>query len=267
MSSSRQPFSASDLDRIRAATFVRRVELHNQLGSTNDLALQRAARDTLETPWLVLAERQTRGRGRGSNRWWSAEGSLTFSLVLDTSPSGQAPGPRPQVALAAGLAVCLAIDRQLPDHRPALKWPNDVYLQGRKVCGILIEVPHGKRSRMVIGVGVNVNNSFARAPVEQRRIAVSMRDVTHRWQPRTEVLIELLRQLESLLGTLQSDLPRMIQRCRDYCMLQGKIVQCHSGGRQVQGRCRGMDHDGALVLETDAGVHRCVSGECSLADP
>jgi BirA family biotin operon repressor/biotin-[acetyl-CoA-carboxylase] ligase len=264
MSADPAPFTDADVQRIASETWVQRIELHHQLRSTNDRALEIAAHRETETPLLILAEHQTHGRGRGSNLWWSAPGALTFSLLMDTPRAGRCPGPPPQVALAAGLAVCRALDQLLADCRPGLKWPNDVYLAGRKTCGILIEVPHAHGSRMVLGVGLNVNNSFANAPPEQRDVAISLIEVTGREQSRTELLIGLLNHLQQQLGLVPSDLGRLIGRCRDYCFLRGRMVQCHVRQRLMRGICLGIDDDGALLVETESGVLRCLGGQVDL---
>ena len=84
MNAARNIISTNDIELIKADSIVRTVEFHRELPSTNDLALQLATLVELDTPLLVLTEFQTAGRGRGSNQWWSAPGSLTFSLVIDT---------------------------------------------------------------------------------------------------------------------------------------------------------------------------------------
>src|SRR5262245_48689583 len=93
-----------DFDRIRRETLVRQVEFHQEIGSTNTRALELVAAEHL-IPLLVLADRQTAGRGRGKNRWWSGEGALTFSLVIDAAAAGISANRWPNVSLAAGLAV------------------------------------------------------------------------------------------------------------------------------------------------------------------
>ena len=87
-----------DLPRLLAETFVRRLEFHEELPSTNDLALRLAGDESSETPLLVLANRQTAGRGRGVNRWWSNDGALTFTLVGDFVDP-QSPQRWPQISL------------------------------------------------------------------------------------------------------------------------------------------------------------------------
>src|SRR5207247_1705002 len=111
-----------------------------------------------------LTERQTAGRGRGSNRWWTADGALTFSLVLEAPPDRLPPSRWPQVALVAGIAVCEALQTPAPRAALRVKWPNDVYLADGKICGILSESIPGWRDRLVVGIGVNVNNRVKSGP-------------------------------------------------------------------------------------------------------
>src|SRR5262245_8306494 len=131
-----------DADELRRTTFVRHVEIHNTLGSTNDRAAELARElsdDAL--PTLVVARHQTAGRGRGKSVWWSAEGALTFSLLLDTSRWGILQREWPQLSLPIANAVGTALQAEVPNARVSVKPPNDVLVNGRKVCGILIESP------------------------------------------------------------------------------------------------------------------------------
>src|SRR5438128_356066 len=102
-----------------ADTFVRKFEFYESLPSTNDLALERVRQSDLELPLLILADEQTAGRGRGSNRWWSSSGALTFSLILEPSQFGIPQAAWPRIALTAGLSVCELLDKLVP-HAVAL---------------------------------------------------------------------------------------------------------------------------------------------------
>ena len=124
--------AAFDLARLQSDSFLQRIDFHEELDSTNSRALQLATGAGCLCPTLVLAEHQRRGRGRGDHRWWSSPGALTFSLIVDERAYGLSLRSSPRVALAAGLAVCEAILAILPDEDVRLKWPNDVYLRGRR---------------------------------------------------------------------------------------------------------------------------------------
>ena len=104
-----------DIDRILRETFVARAEYHPSIGSTNDRAAECAAQGAGEMPLLVVADRQTAGRGRGANRWWTGPGALAFSLLVDGRTVGADGGRSPLVALAAAVAVVDAVAPLLPE--------------------------------------------------------------------------------------------------------------------------------------------------------
>jgi BirA family biotin operon repressor/biotin-[acetyl-CoA-carboxylase] ligase len=252
-----EPF---DLDRIRSSVYVREVEFHAEIGSTNDRATELVRKHQLDCPILVLAACQSAGRGRGSNRWWSGPGALTFSLVLDSLQLGLPMERWPQTALAAGAAVCEAIEQLIPDTVVKVKWPNDVYLAGKKVCGILVEAPADGAGRLIVGVGVNVNNSLEAAPHELAQRATSMSDAAGHEFNLTDVLLAVLARFADWQSHLVHDECRLIERWRTRCLLTGKRVCLNAGARQVTGICRGIDDVGRLVLSSPEGTQHYLSG-------
>lgn len=249
-----------DLERVRRDTFVRSIDYHASLDSTNDRAVELIAQGQADYPALVLTVRQTRGRGRGTNHWWSTDGSLTFSVVVDAHELRFPVGKLPMVSLATGLAVCSALTPCLTAPELALKWPNDVYLRGRKLCGILAEVPSSTAGKVVIGIGINVNNSFAGAPEDVRVRATSLHDVLGRTTDLNGVLIETLRQLDVHLRTLARNPETIRSRWSEYCLLTGRAVCLQIGPREEMGICRGIDEEGAIVLEQGEGRARFLTG-------
>lgn len=265
------PPTLLDLERLQHSPFVGRVEWHALLGSTNDEALRRAADERLETPLLIVADEQTAGRGRGRNRWWSGPGALTFSLVIDPARIGPARIGEvplrtehwPRVALTAGAALCEAIDTVAPRLECGLKWPNDVLIAGRKVAGILVEIPPSRPPvprRIVLGMGINVNNSLAGAPAEVRVAGTALCDAADcRFDP-TEVLLAWLDRFAGNLQALSLDDPDLPAQWQSRCVLSGKEVELQAGERQVRGKCLGIAGDGALLLETTVGTERLYGG-------
>lgn len=254
-----------DLDRVRAETDLRQIEFHAELPSTNDRALQVADQPGAVLPALILAEEQTAGRGRGANRWWSGPGALTFSWIIETAPLGLSTRHRPKLSLTAGLAVCEALQKLLEESQPPalrfqLKWPNDVFLQQRKLAGILVEMPPGRPERLVVGIGVNLNNSLEAAPPDVREAAVSLIDVRGEPVSRTEALVAILRRLRACVEQSVADEDRLMRRWEERSLLRGSMVQLDLGPRTVVGMCRGIDADGALVLQTEYGLERFFSG-------
>jgi BirA family biotin operon repressor/biotin-[acetyl-CoA-carboxylase] ligase len=180
--------------------------------------------------------------------------------VLEPRRVGLATEFFPQVALAAGLAVCEVIEQTLTEQPVGLKWPNDVFLCGKKVCGILLEAPRIDSGRLITGIGVNVNNTLAAAPADLRRTAVSMIDVAGRQLDRTEVLVVLLERLDMWLRALAVNTSEVFDRWRPYCVLTGKRVRLRVGARDVEGLCQGIDDSGRLMISTSQGTESHRSG-------
>jgi BirA family biotin operon repressor/biotin-[acetyl-CoA-carboxylase] ligase len=158
------------------------------------------------------------------------------------------------------VAVCEAIESLLNDVTLAIKWPNDVYLGGRKVGGILVEAADGPRGSLVLGIGVNVHNSPANAPHDLREKVIALSDVAAGAIRRIEVLLAILQHLATRLNWLGAGEEGLREAWRQRCLLTGRAVEIELPSRRLTGLCRGIDHDGALLLETDAGTERCLSG-------
>ena len=250
-----------DSARIVRESFVQQVRSHETIASTNDDALEFCRNKPCPVPLLVVTSRQTAGRGRGSNRWWSSAGALTFSLVIQPAHFGILERQWPKASLTTGLSICRALDSLAGRQEVTLKWPNDVWMNGRKICGILIEVG-GRRppTTLVIGIGINVNNSFAGAPDELPGIATSLVDTTGTMFDLTEVLVVVLRELERQLARLRDDDPGLAMEWQARCALRGRSLELESGRQRVQGTCLGIDADGALRLQTSVGQERFFGG-------
>jgi BirA family biotin operon repressor/biotin-[acetyl-CoA-carboxylase] ligase len=248
------------LQRIETETFVAEIAHREEVSSTNDWALELAREGGHRPPLLVLASQQMHGRGRGANRWWSAMGALTFSLLLDTRQLLPASSALPQLSLASGLSVCKALASLVPGSDVRLKWPNDVLLGRRKVCGILVESPARPQNRCVVGIGINVNNSLSDAPEDVRRRAVSLADAAgDRWDL-TSVLIDVVRQLEIAFAELAAGRLQLSEASRPWCALTGKRIAIAAGKKWFEGVCAGIDDDGALRVRTRESEQRLVSG-------
>jgi BirA family transcriptional regulator, biotin operon repressor / biotin---[acetyl-CoA-carboxylase] ligase len=254
-------FSRTDIERIVAETFIEQIDYQHEIASTNDRALQLAKEQPASARLLVLTDNQTVGRGRGSNRWWAAKGALTFSVLLTAEAISLPSRQWPQLALIAGLAVCEAIEDLLKASSPVrLKWPNDVYLDGRKVSGILVETADGQSARLVIGIGINVNNAAHDAPSELRGKAIALCEAAKREISRVDVLVGVLQRLSSRLDWIGSREGVLREQWQERCLLAGRTVQIEMGARQLVGKCLGIDDDGALLLDTDRGCERCLAG-------
>ena len=224
---------------------------HRSTDSTNErakeLALEGAPHGT-----IVTAEEQTAGRGRQGRRWLAPPGkALLMSLVLRHLGGAQAHLP-----LAAALGVCEACELSAPLHC-SIKWPNDVWVDGRKLAGILVE-GRPQDGWAVLGVGLNVATTENEFPVELRGTATSLSAASGAEPPPLDhVLAHLLGALEQRLA----DSPDSIVtewRARD--ALRGQPVRWGNG----EGTATGIDDSGALIVDTPAGRVTLDAGEVHL---
>jgi BirA family biotin operon repressor/biotin-[acetyl-CoA-carboxylase] ligase len=247
-----------DAARIRNATFVRTVEHHSQIGSTNDRARQLQHKPGMELPLLVVADHQTAGRGRGQHTWWTGHGSLAASLLLDPAAHGVRPELQPRVSLAAAVATIDTVAPLLPHYRLGLHWPNDVFVEGDKLAGVLVEAPSPER--IIVGLGVNTNSTIREAPYELRRAATTLLDLTGQWHDRDEFLVALLNHFAAALGQLAHEPARVGRRFNELCLQRGQTLTVRSGSATYTGRCLGIALDGSLLLETPHGTQAIYSG-------
>jgi BirA family transcriptional regulator, biotin operon repressor / biotin---[acetyl-CoA-carboxylase] ligase len=247
-----------DVVRILRETFVAQAEHHPSLGSTNDRAAQCAARGAKGLPLLVVADEQTAGRGRAGKRWWTGRGGLAFSLLVAPETVAAQESRSPLVALAAAVAVAETLAPLLPNHPPGIHWPNDVLVDGKKLAGILVEVLPDRRH--VLGIGLNTNSTLSDAPADLQATAATLRDLTGRPHDQTDVLIDLLHRLDEQFARLREDPAAVAAAADALCLQRGQTVTLQWDSHRATGLCRGIALDGALLLETPAGIERFHSG-------
>lgn len=252
------PDDPIDIERLLAAGVAARIEYFDSLGSTQDHALELARSGAAALPLLVLAEQQTAGRGRGQNRWWTGRGSLAMSVAFDPGDWSASAEVLPARSLAVGVAIVETIGAHLVGKRVGLHWPNDVYAEGRKIAGILVDVLSG--GRHVVGIGINVNNSLAAAPEDVRARAASLSDLASQTFDRTALVAELLGNLRRVLVELASSPETFGSRFDELCLQIGRELTIDVAGRRTTGVCAGIAPDGALVLELGSETRRFYSG-------
>lgn len=234
------PFRASktvfDTGLFKQFVFFKEVD------STN-----RVARELNEA--LVMAERQTAGRGRLGREWMSEKGGLYFSMSL--SP-GMPVSEVPKLTLTAGVAVAEA----LSFANARLKWPNDVIVEGKKVCGILSEVTGEDMSvKVVVGIGINVSN-----PVPENVPAANLRQFCD--VGILDVFQLVMERFSCRYSQLVSgEWEKIRKRWVELSDTIGRRVRVSVAGRTYEGVAVGIDSDGALLME-DGGLKRVFSGEC-----
>ena len=254
-----------DTNRLVTHTFVRSAEWVEVVDSTNSY-VSRSSPQQDHLPWLVGADSQTAGRGRNRNQWWSANGALTFSLALNSRDFGIANEHLPLLSLAVGMTLRETLATEIPEHHPQVKWPNDLYVGHRKIAGILIESHPSHPGIMIIGIGLNVNNSTLKAPAEIKTAATSMTDLLGRELSLTSLLIQLHKELESQLQQLAENSQQLISNYRQHCYLTGKTVCVENGAKVALGSCLGIDDDGSLRIQTENGEQRFLAGSVAVIE-
>src|ERR1700692_2284213 len=231
-----------------------------KVGSTNSEAMQAAA-DGAPEGSVFLAEEQLAGRGRGAHAWLSARSTGIYCSVI-LRPL-MAPSDALIFSLAAGLAVRSAVAEIAPQLLADLKWPNDLLLGGKKVCGILTEMnAEATRVRyLVVGIGINVNQ--VKFSAELREIATSLKIETGTEWSRVELCAALLKSLDREYRCLleNSDARNAILRRfeENSSSARGQKVSVEENGR-LAGFTEGLDERGFLRVRTAEGLRAVLSG-------
>lgn len=231
-----------------------------ETGSTNTFIMETPAH-LANHGLVVIARHQTAGRGRVGRKWASLPGrQLQFSVALHP------PLPReevPVISLVAGLAVGISL-RDALGLRPLLKWPNDVFLGGRKVCGILVEMKQvAGAPRVVVGIGLNCLGTREDFPAEVRGLLTTLSeeigapvDMETVFQ---DVLAALERQYRRLLDAGKAEL---LEEWSAMAGLPGRPVRYPTAEGMRAGTALGLSPEGYLLVETAAGeTHVHASGE------
>ena len=253
MTSVPAPRPALDPDRLTSPQGWR-VEITDAAPSTNALVAERA-REGAEEGLVVVTEHQTAGRGRLGRVWETpARSSLTLSVLLRPDAPAQ---DWPWLPLLTGYAVQAALADRLPDI--ALKWPDDVLVEERKLAGILVEridTPQGPAA--VVGIGINVSQTLDELPVA---LATSIELETGEPVDRTELLGQVLGSLHGLQGLL-FDPEALRTAYADVCSTLGREVDVHLPGDEVRrGEALNFDARGALVVSSADGTFTVGAGD------
>jgi BirA family biotin operon repressor/biotin-[acetyl-CoA-carboxylase] ligase len=202
---------------------------------------------------FVATNYQSAGRGREGRKWLAPRGKdLLFSFVLMPR---HVSSRLPLLTLTAALAVCDCL-RSWLDLKPEVKWPNDVLVNGKKVCGILTELVKGKGGEqgVVVGVGLNVNRRCSSFPGELRGMATSLLIETGRRISRLSLLAAMMKAFEDQYFLFQKGhFEEIIRRWKGYSSMLGRRVSLHAGKREVQGSVLDLEDSGALVVRLDNG--------------
>ncbi len=218
------------------------VHLLDEVGSTNDYALSLAEKHATA---IVLARRQTKGRGRFRRQWYSDDASLTASLLLFTDAPDS---PRSSFLVhLAGLALSRAVDETvgLPTQ---IRWPNDIILEDRKLAGILCE---GKRNAVAVGIGLNLNQESL---PEDLLDAVSLRMATGKQWDKFYLLENFLQEMFANIEKIgKGESAQVLADIKQRSATMHRRVEVRTLLRKHVGTVIDLDAEGRIVLRTDSG--------------
>ncbi|WP_320407200.1 biotin--[acetyl-CoA-carboxylase] ligase [Thermococcus eurythermalis] len=236
------------MEKMKRIVGVKVIQL-DEVGSTNEYA-KTIAHEAPEGT-VVIAKRQTAGRGRKGRSWASPEGGIWMSVIL------KPPRVDPRLAFVGALAV---VDT-LADFgiSAGIKWPNDVWVGGRKVSGILAEGKAGEYS--ILGIGLNVNNPI---PEELKDNATSMMELIGSKLPLEKVLKRLLLHLDGWYRVFLERPDLLMAKVRERTFILGKPVTVIEGEERISGIALDVLDDGSLLMDIGGQLRRITYGDVSL---
>jgi len=255
------PFEITE--NLKTKLFGKKIHYYGKVSSTNYLGYRLAQAKAMEGT-LIIAEEQTKGKGRMGRTWHSPPYSgIWMSLILrpDILPS-KAPG----LSLCAGLALAISI-KKLTGLDAKLKWPNDCLINKKKVGGILLELEAelDRIKFVILGLGVNVNQSKKDFPRNLRKNATSLKIELKKDVKRILLLNLFLENFERIyLRFKEHGLGFFKKRLKEYSSVLGKKVELSSGRKKIKGKAKDIDDDGSLVVESKGKKIKIFAGEVSL---
>ncbi|WP_416307122.1 bifunctional biotin--[acetyl-CoA-carboxylase] ligase/biotin operon repressor BirA [Neptunicella sp. SCSIO 80796] len=236
------------------------VEVLSVVGSTNDVIKSKTFK--LQNGFTCLAEAQTAGRGRQGKRWISPFGASLYLSMYWNFPAGY--HSVNGLSLVVGLAVANGLER-FGVSQAKLKWPNDIYVNDQKLAGILVELEGqvGSDCHAIIGVGLNINIVDSKAQIGQAW--TDMNKITGNTPDRNKLSAVIVDELVSAVEEFErKGFESFIQRWCNKDWLMNRPAKLHCGSSIIKGIGKGVDHQGALLLETAQGIQRFYGGEISV---
>ncbi len=246
---------------------ARELEFYPAIDSTNNVAME-AGRAGKSSGFLTVADRQDAGRGRRGRSWVSPPDNNVFMslMVRPDIPIDRAPG----LTLVMALSILKGIEDMLPQDEKSnlgIKWPNDIVLSKKKICGILTELfPTGEQDEffVVIGVGINVNQPVELFPEDIRDMAGSVFSITDKKISRSELIAGCMKRFESYYEAYvrEGNLSPLKAEYEDKLLNRGQTVRVLDPKGEYEALSRGITDDGALIVElSDGEVREINAGE------
>ena len=223
----------------------------DEIDSTNNYMKENFSK--FENYDIVAAKNQTSGRGRRGNTWSSSEGMALFSFLLKTKNKLDI-SEYTKLPLIAGISTLVAL-KKIKDGAYNFKWTNDVFLDNKKLCGILIEKVE---ENFIIGIGINVRNII---PDELQKIAISMNsdhDID-------DLILKVVEEFSNYYKKfINGNWNEILQEINQYNFLKDKIIKVHIGKQVFQGKAKNIAQDGRLEIEIDGEIKLFSVGEIKI---
>ncbi len=238
-------------------------EIHyfNEVDSTNNVAKE-LAKQGADEGTIVIAESQSMGRGRRGKKWISPEGGIWMSIILRPEID---PAKAPQLTLVTGVAVAETLKNECRLD-VGIKWPNDILVGEKKVCGILTEAQASMENvkHLVVGIGIDLNVDVEHFPPKLREGATSLKFELEEEIHSTELIQKFLLNFEHRYNEFkEGKFPEILKEWRMFSKTIGNYVEVHKRGRTVKGEAVGINKEGVLILELEDGsLTKVISGEC-----
>ena len=233
-----------------------------EVDSTNSVLFDKSNKFN-QNGTVLLAEKQTKGKGRKDRVWYSAKDqNLTFSILLN-SKKYLSVNPN-LINFGTSLAVALSIEN-LYQLRVNLKWPNDVLLNGKKAAGILLETSSrgNKLEKIVIGIGLNVNQTFFQGSFNMP--PTSIKAELNQVVEREKTLAEILNNFEEIIEKVENESKWILNDWRAHCNLIGDKISVTEGDTVKYGIFEDIDDDGYLLLKSDKKIEKIHFGDVSIS--
>jgi len=248
-------------DALNTSYIGKEIHYFREVDSTNEVA-KRLAQEGAQEGVVVIAERQKKGRGRGGKPWISPIGGAWMSIILrpDTLPINA-----PQLTFTAGVAAAKTIKEEYA-LEVGIKWPNDILIENKKVCGILTEIITEKDSidYIIAGIGIDANVDLDQLPPELREHTTSLKSELDMEISRMMLVRKFLENFEAMYNEFnQGNFQKILKKWRKYSKTIGSNVEINKGTEIVKGEAVGVNREGALILELkDGSLRKIISGEC-----
>ncbi len=252
--------------KIKSEFVGRRVYYFDEIDSTQNYALQ-ISNNKNENGTVIVAEKQTDGKGRLNRKWYSPEGGIWLSVIIH--PEFQI-SDATIIPLAASLALCESI-KKVHKIKTDVKWPNDITINGKKVAGMLIDtsIQGNKVENLVLGIGINFAVNIQQ--IEKRlKNSPNFYGVTSLFPEKNkpskiELLVQFLLELEKVINSLiKGKNAQIIKDWSKHTNMFGKTISVNTGNGKISGIAKKIDSDGALIIKTGTKNRRIFVGDVTL---